>query len=385
MIAGQANEISGVKVVNDYTLQVTIDAPKSYFLSKMAYPTTMVVDKDNVATGVDWWRQPNGSGPFKLKEWQQSSLLVLERNDSYYGDVASLEFVEFQMYTGDEMSLYETGEIDVANVYASTIDRATDPSGPFHDQYHVSPQLSFSWLGFNTNEPPFDDLDVRKAFSMAIDKDKIISLSMRNLVQRADGILPPGMPGYNENLVGLDYDVTQAKALIASSKYGSVANLPPVVLTVSGYGGAISPVLEAIIVQWRENLGVEVTVRQLETDFYLYHLKEEVDSMYYMGWIADYPHPQDFLDVLFHTGMQYNYGGYSNSAIDNILEQAAIEQDNAKSLTLYQQAEQMLIDDAAMIPLWFGQTIILVKPYVEGYQPNALGNVMFNKVKIYEH
>ncbi len=385
MLAGQANEISGVKVIDDHTLQVTIDAPKTYFLAKMAYPTAMVVDKNNVATGPNWWRQPNGTGPFKLKEWQQSSLLVLERNNSYYGEVASLEFVEFQMYTGDDMSLYETGEIDVASVYTTTIDRVTDPAGPFHDEYHVYPQLSFSWLGFNTNEQPFDDLNVRKAFSMAIDKDKIINLGIRDLVQRADGVLPPGMPGYNENLVGLDYDVNQAKALIAASKYGSIANLPPVVLTVAGYGGTISSVLEAIISQWRENLGVEVTVRQLETDYFLYYLKEEVDSMYYMGWIADYPHPQDFLDVLFHTGMQYNYGSYSNPTIDSILEQAAIEMDNAQSMTLYQQAEQMLVDDAAMIPLWFGQTLILVKPYVEGYVPNALGYVMFNKVKVYAH
>ncbi len=385
MVAGQANEISGVQVINDHTLQVTIDAPKSYFLSKMSYPTAMVVDMDNVAAGGSWWRQPNGTGPFKLKEWQQSSLLVLERNNNYYGDVASLEFVEFHMYSGDEMSLYETGDIDIASVYASYIDRVTDPDGPFHNEYHVSPQLSFSWLGFNINEPPFDDLNVRKAFSMAIDKDKIINLSMRNLVQRADGILPPGMPGYNEDLVGLEYNVTQAQELIASSKYGSVANLPPIVLTLSGYGGAISPVLEAIIVQWRENLGVDVTVRQLEPDFYVYHLKEEKDNMYYMGWIADYPHPQDFLDVLFHTGTEYNYGEYSNPAIDTLLEQAGVELDNAESLRMYQQAEQMLVNDAAMIPLWFGQNLILVKPYVEGYEPNALGYVMLNEVSITAH
>jgi oligopeptide transport system substrate-binding protein len=107
--------------------------------------------------------------------------------------------------------------------------------------------------------------------------------------------------------------------------------------------------------------------------------------MYYMGWIADYAHPQDFLDVLFHTGMQYNYGSYSNPAIDAVLEQAAVERDYNKSLEMYQQAEQMLVDDAAMISLYFGQNMILIKPYVDGYKPNALGYVMLNKVKIYEH
>jgi oligopeptide transport system substrate-binding protein len=385
MVAGQTDEITGIHVVNDNTLQVTIDAPISYFLSKLSYPTAMVVDRNNVAVGANWWRNPNGSGPFKLKEYQQSTLLVLERNDDYYGEVASLEFVEFHMYSGDEMSLYETGQIDVAAVYADYIDRITDPSGPFHSEYHVSPQLSFSWLGFDTNKPPFDDLNVRKAFSMAIDKDKIINLSLRNLVERADGILPPGMPGFNENLDGLSYNAAEARALITSSKYGSVENLPPIVLTLSGYGVAIPSLLEAVIVQWRENLGVEVTVRLLEPDFYIYHLKQEKDNMFYMGWIADYPHPQDFLDVLFHTGGEYNYGEYSNPSFDALVEQAGIERDNTKSLQMYQGAEQMLVDDAALIPLYFGQNLILVKPYVQGYVPNALGYVMLNKVKISAH
>lgn len=107
--------------------------------------------------------------------------------------------------------------------------------------------------------------------------------------------------------------------------------------------------------------------------------------MFYMGWIADYPHPQDFLDVLFHTGGEYNYGEYSNPSFDALVEQAGIEKDNTKSLQMYQGAEQMLVDDAALIPLYFGQNLILVKPYVQGYEPNALGYVMLNKVKISVH
>ncbi len=385
VVEGKAKEISGVQVINDYTLQVTIDAPKSYFLSKMAYPTAMVVDKNNVAADGSWWRQPNGTGPFKLKEWQQSSLLVLERNDKYYGEIASLEFVNFQMYSGNPMDLYETGQIDVAGVYASYIDRVTDKAGPFYNEYHVSPQLGFSWIGFNTTEPPFDDVNVRQAFTMAVDKDKIIRITLRSLVQRAEGVLPPGIPGYNKNLVGLGYNVDKAKELIATSKYGSVENLPPITLTTSGYGGSVSQILEVIVTQWRENLGVEVKIRQLEPDFYIYHLKDELDNMYDMGWIADYPHPQDFLDVLFHTGVEYNYGEYSNPVMDALLERAGVEQDIAKSLEMYQQAEQMLVDDAAVLPLWFAQNYILVKPYVEGYELNAMGYVMLNKVKIKEH
>ncbi|OGN99393.1 MAG: ABC transporter substrate-binding protein [Chloroflexi bacterium RBG_13_51_18] len=385
VIQGMAEEISGVEVINDYTLKVTIDAPKSYFLSKLSYPTAMVVDKFNVADGFNWWRNPNGTGPFKLKEWQQGNSLILERNNNFYGDIAHLEFVEFQFLSGSPMDLYETGEIDVAGVSVYYIDRITDPDGPFYQELQDSPELSFYWLGFNTAMPPFDDVNVRKAFTMAVDKDKIITLTLRDLVQRADGILPPGIPGYNEYLIGLPFDVDGARELIAASKYGDAANLPPITLTTSGYGGDISRTLEAIVYQWQENLGVEVKVRQIEPERWIYNIREEKDNMFDMGWIADYPHPQDFLDVLFHTGVQYNYGEYSNPALDVLLDNAGIELDIVKSLEIYRQAEQILVDDAAVLPLWFGRNYILVKPYVKGYELNAMGFVALNKVWIEEH
>jgi oligopeptide transport system substrate-binding protein len=380
VIAGKATQISGVKVIDDHTLQVTVDEPKSYFLAMLTYPTAFVVDKANVAKGSNWWLKPNGTGPFTLKEWQQNTLLVLARNEKYYGQVSGVASVQFHLWAGVPMNLYETGDIDVAGISVVYIDRVTDPSGSFYKELQITPELSFSYLGFNTTRPPFDDLNVRKAFSMAIDKDKIISLAFRNLVQRADGILPPGMPGYNQDIKGLGYNVNQAKQLIANSKYGDVSKLPPITLTTSGYGGVISSNLEAMIVQWRDNLGVDVTVRELDPQWYIYNLKAEKNEMFDMGWIADYPHPQDFLDVLFHTGAENNFSEYSNPAIDALLDKAAVETDETKSLEMYQQAEQMLVDDAACLPLWFGQNYTLVKPYVKGYKLNPMGFAWLNYV-----
>jgi oligopeptide transport system substrate-binding protein len=382
VVEGKATEISGVRVVNDTTLEVTIDAPKVYFLSKLTYPTSFVVDRENVAEGGNWWRHPNGTGPFKFKEWQDYSLLVLERNDRYYGEMAGLASVEYHLWAGVPMNLYETGEIDVAGVSANYIDRVTDPAGPFYDELQTTPELSFSWIGFNVTKPPFDDVNVRKAFTMALDKDRIISLIFRDLVQRAEGILPPGIAGYNPGLVGIDYNVDAARELIRQSSYGDVSNLPPITITTGGYGGFISPVLEAAVTQWRENLGVEVTVRVLDPDYFVYNLKEEKDEMFDMGWIADYPHPEDFLGVLFRTGAENNFGEYSNPAVDAIIDQAGIEADAAESLELYRQAEQMLVDDAAILPLFFGENYVLVKPYVHGYELNRLGFTWLNQVTI---
>ena len=107
--------------------------------------------------------------------------------------------------------------------------------------------------------------------------------------------------------------------------------------------------------------------------------------MFYIGWVADYPHPQDFLDVLFYSGTDNNYGQYSNPEVDALLEMAGVEQDSSLSLALYQQAEQLLVEDAACLPLWFGQNYILVKPYVIGYNLNPLGFAMLNKVSVEAH
>ena len=380
VMAGEAREISGVTVIDDYTLRVTIDAPKSYFLSKMTYPTAFVVDKYDVVSGGEWWRRPNGTGPFKLKEWRENDLLVLERYDNYFGTKANLDRVEFQLWSGVPMRMYETGEIDVTGVSVLHIDRVTDTAGPFHQELQIVPELSFYYIGFNTTKPPFDDVNVRRAFTLAIDKEKIVSLVYRNLVQQSGGILPPGMPGFNDYLTVLYLDVARAKELIAASSYGDVSALPPITITTSGYGGLISSYLEAVINEWRENLGVEVTVRQLEPERYIYNLKEEKDEMFDMGWIADYPHPQNFLDVLFHTGAENNFAEYSNGEVDDVLDRAGVETDTNLSLEMYQQAEQMLVDDAACLPLWFGQNYILVKPHVQGYELNPMGFAMLNKV-----
>ncbi|MFC1942200.1 ABC transporter substrate-binding protein [Chloroflexota bacterium] len=385
VLAGKTREISGVRIVDDHVLRVTIDAPKSYFLSKMTYPTAYVVDKNNVETGGNWWRQPNGTGPFKLKEWDENNSLVLEKNKLYHGEPARVGRVVFQLWSGVPMRMYETGDIDVAGISISYIDRVTDEAGPFYRELKVVPELSFSYLGFNTTRPPFDDANIRRAFTQAIDKEKLVSLVFRNLVQNADGILPPGIPGYNKDLAGLDFDVDKAKELIAGSKYGGVSGLPPIILTTAGRGGMISRDIEAIIQEWRTNLGVEVTVRQLEPERFLYNLKEEKDEIFDMGWIADYPHPQDFLDVLFHSGAENNFSEYSNPGVDALLDRAAVEQDKQLSLELYRQAEQMLVDDAACVPLWFGRNYILVKPYVEGYELNPMGFAMLNKVSIKPH
>jgi oligopeptide transport system substrate-binding protein len=382
VLAGERTGISGVKVLDDFTLEVTIDAPRSYFLYKMTYPTTFVVDRLNVESGSGWWHNPNGTGPFKLGTWQEGDSLVLEWNERYYGDFPHLSSVVFKLWGGVPVVLYETGEIDVAGVPVSYIDKVTDPTEPFYSELAVFPEYSFYYVGFNAEEPPFDDKNIRMAFTMALDKEKITGLIFRDMVSTAYGILPPGMPGHDDSMSGYRYDPERARQLIRESAYGDVSALPLVTVTTTGWGGIISQELEAIADQWRQNLGVEVEVRQLEPEWYIYHLSEEKDELFDMGWIADYPHASGFLSVLFKTGSKTNYGGYSNPEVDSLLDEASLEQDTGTSLELYRQAEELLVEDACCIPLWFGENYYLIKPYVHDFVLNPLGIVMLDKVSV---
>jgi oligopeptide transport system substrate-binding protein len=383
VLEGKTTEISGVQVINDHTLKVTIDEPKVYFLSKLTYPVTFVIDKSNVVSGKDWWRKPNGTGPFKLTEWKEGETLVLEPNEYYYDQPAHVKVV-FHLLAGIPMAMYELGEVDVSQVSEYNIDRVTDKRGPFYSELSTFPELSVLYIGFNTKKPPFDDVNVRRAFCYAVNKERIVKIIFKDTVTQADGILPPGIPGYNENLQGLTYDIAKAKSLIAASKYGSVSNLPPITVTDSGLGGDIDEYLGAIIQDWKENLGVQVSVRQLEPELYNYHLKDEVDQIFVFAWIADYPDPQNFLDILFHTGAEYNTGNYSNPDVDAQLDRAGIEKDETARLAMYQQAEQKIVDDAACLPVYFGKTYLLIKPYVKNYKLNVQGVPTLKEVIVNE-
>ncbi|HXZ95298.1 MAG TPA: peptide ABC transporter substrate-binding protein [Dehalococcoidia bacterium] len=386
VLAGRATEITGVRVIDDHTLQITINSPEPYFLYKLTFPASFVVEKSNVDSGTNWWQTPVGTGPFKVQEWKRGADFILARNNLYYGNKPKIAEIDMILNSAtSDMDSFETGKIDLTSPPTEYYDQIMDKSGPFYQDLSVSPSLSVDYIAFNCKEAPFNDTNVRKAFSLAIDKDTIVSLVYRNMAQKEEGILPPGMPGYNSNLVGLDFNVSEAQALIKASSYGSAANLPPITLTIAGEGGSAGPLIQALVYQWKENLGINVQVRELAPDVYYTKLPQEEDQMYYAAWIADYPYPQDFLDILFSTGSSYNYGGYSNAQVDSLIQQANQETDQTKAFALYQQAEQLIVNDAAWLPLTSGENYLLVQPYVENLSINALGFMDFIDVTISPH
>ena len=372
-IEGNAAEISGIRVIDNLTLQITIDAPKAYFLAKLTYPTAYVLDKDTVeAGGRNWWiGDPVGTGAFKLKEYRIGERIVLERNEDYYRELAGVEAIQFNLAGGQPMAMYENDEIDYTGVGLFDLERVLDPNEPLNRELVVAPpRFSVSYIGFNTDIPPFEDAKFRQALNHAVDKGLIASEVLSELVEPAYAILPPGYPGYTPEIEGLKYDADLAKQLLSQSAYPDAESRPRIVVTVPGTGGVIGLDLEVIIEMWRQVLGVEVEIQQVEWATYLEDLdKHKFQAYAGLGWEADYPDPQDFLDILFHSESSINHGNYANLEVDRILEEARIEHDVVRRIDLYHQAEQMIVDDAAWVPLWFtGDRYSLIKPYIKNYK-----------------
>ncbi len=366
MVRGETQRVSGLQALDEHTLQVTIDAPKPYFLLKLTYPTAFVLDKANVESGEEWFRSPNGTGPFKLTEWRRFEQITYEANPDFYLGEPSIPFVIVKLFSGVGLRLYESGEIDMAGVSYSSVERFLDPTEPLQDELVTGVNLCTSFVTFDTTQPPFDDVKVRQAFSMAFDRQKYIDVVLNRWALPAIGLYPPGLPGFNIGLSGLPYDPERARQLLAESKYGN--DLPPIVYTDAGIGSGIGSDVAALAQMWQLALGVEITVENLEPNYYIERIYAgEHGQIFGGGWCADYPDPQNFADVLFHSGSAQNSGGYSNPELDTLLEAARVEQDISKRIEMYQQAEQIIVNDAPVLFTVHSLSYQLVKPYVKGF------------------
>lgn len=366
MNQGETNQIDGLKIIDDYTLQVTIDASKPFFLLKLTFATAFVLDKANVESSEEWYRTPNGTGPYKLLEWTRFKRKVYEANKDFYLGAPSIPYIVVKLYAGDSQRLYESGEIDLTGIYS--VERFTDPAEPLHSELLTGVNLCTGYVVFDVTRPPFDDLIVRKAFSMSFDRQKYIDVVLDGNALPAQGLYPPGLPGFNSALTGLPYDPEQARLLLAQSRYGGPAGLPSIVFSNIGIGSYISADVAAMAEMWEQNLGVTITVENLEPNYYYDQIYAgNHGQLFSGGWCADYPDPENFADVLFHSGSSQNNGGYSNPQLDSLLEAAGVEQDVIKRISMYQQAEQILVEDAAALFTTYSLSYQLVKPYVKGY------------------
>ncbi len=325
-----------------------------------------MLDQENVESSDDnWTDNPNGTGPFRLREYERGARIILERNESYYREPARLDTVQLNLAGDLSISSYENGEVDVISVGQSDLERISD-SEDLKKELIVAPaNFSITHFAFNTNKPPFDDVKFRQALNHAVDKEFINSEIFSGLLEPAGGILPPGFPGHNPALEGLKFNPELARKLLSESKYSDPETRPVIVVT----GPGISLDADAVIDSWRQVLGVEAEFQQVAFGRYLQGLAQKEYQATAGSWIADYPDPHSFLDVPFHSESSLNFAAYSRPEVDELLEKARVEQDFSRRFGLYREAESIIVNDAAWLPLWYGnRQHALVKPYVKGFK-----------------
>ncbi len=281
-----------------------------------------------------------------------------------------MEQVTLLLSGGSAMIMYENDEIHLAPVGLTDLSRVRDPASELHSELRQSPpDFRVSYIGLNLDQPPLDDPKVRRALNLAIDRRMIASTVLHDMVVSSSGIIPPGFPSYNPNLPGYEFNPDLARRLLRESTYGpDLESMPAMTLSIpAGFGAATSLDVEVILQAWAE-VGIKTEIQQTSWPTFLQDLNVKRYQMFQSGWVAGYPDPESFLDVLFHSASSNNHTNYSNPLVDALLEQARVEPDQATRFQTYNRVERIILNDAPWVLLWSsGNRYTLIKPNVKDY------------------
>ena len=371
-VRGRTDEVVGIQVIDEQTLDLTIEQATPVFLYKLTYPTAYVLDREQVEADPERWAlNPNGSGPFRLTEWQLGEGLTLERFDDYHLEPAQVEKVSVR-FAGGSVEQYENDELDQAFVSINDIERVRDPASDLNPQYVSRSELSIFYLAFNVATPPFDDVNVRLALAHSIDKTTITQEVQSDLLIQARQIIPPGLAAHDDEYPGLVFDPELAQELLAESRYAGTTLLDDIRLTVSGAGATPGPSIEAIQDMWRQHLALEVEIQQVEFASFISDVDRGLYGLFSLGWSLDYPDPHNVLDYKFYSASLGNDVQLDDEEVDSLLEQARYSLDQELRTELYQQVDRKLVEEAVWIPLYYSVAHELVKPYVKNYEPTRM-------------
>ncbi len=374
-INGRTGDVAGIRVLDPLTVMLVLDAPKAYFLQKLTLPDAAIIDRNDLTRGPLWSTQPNGTGPFRITGWKADAI-TLTRFNQFYDQVATLDTVTILVgaRAANPLNLYDGNKIDVATVPVQAVDRVSVASSPVKNELRVIPTLSTTYVGVNIKAAPVDAFNVRAALVRTIDRQKVDTVMLDGKVTEAHGIVPPAIPGGNWDATIPVVDAKTAKDLLPPA---TAKTLPAI--TFGNGGSNLGPMVKAVA---ERDLGVHVDVEESHFGDYLSELGAHTYGLFVVTWVADYPDPENFLDVLFHTGSPRNYSNYSNPKVDALLDQANVEQNAAKRTDLYRQAQQQILDDVAIIPIYHGTDYALVKPSVKGLSITAMGILRLETVWI---
>lgn len=384
-IARRAAGIRGLQAVDDMTLVIRLAGPYASFLSALAMDQAKVVAREEMeGRDPDAPVHPIGTGPFiwdHREDDPKDPRLVLRRNDDFRGRRPHVDEIVF--HTPRDYNVDMAAEA----LFAGRITMADMPGswkGRFESDARFRivhrPELSFSFIGFLADQPPLQDVRVRRAIAHAIDRDRIAKVDPVGRIV-AVGILPPGMFGYSPEAKVLAYDPERARRLLEAAGYPGGKGLPPVVYHQANRGEA-GRAADAILEENLVAVGIDVQFRYSEWDRFSDDVDARALPSFGLTWVADVPDPDSFLASLFLTNGAYNMFGYSNLAVDSLLVAGSGMRSSRERADVYRRAERLILDDVPIVPLYNIENTFAVRAEVHDLlvTPFGIGNLNMEKI-----
>ncbi|PAV31465.1 ABC transporter substrate-binding protein [Virgibacillus profundi] len=373
----------GITAEDDQTLVVELAQPTPYFLDLTAFYTYYPVNH-NVVDGNDEWAQDVTenyvtNGPFTLESWEHKNQIVLKKNPDYW-DAETVKLETVNMYMVDDentaLEMYNSGELDWAGDPTDSLPLAAIPSLTEDGSLNLSSLAGVYYYSFNTEESPFDNVNIRKAFASAINREGIVQSITQREEQPAMALVPPSIWEENNEGYFADNDPEAAKEYLETGlEELGLDELPAVKLSYNT-SEAHAAIAQAVQAMWKENLGVEVELNNEEWNVYLDSMGAGNYQIGRMGWLADFNDAINFLEIFQSVGGN-NYTNWESEEYSDLIEQSRTETDDAARKDILRQAEQIFMDDMPIAPVYFYTNAWLSQDYVHGIEVSPLGGVQF--------
>lgn len=354
-----------VKAVDDKTFEVTLTSPQAYFLSVIANPAFFPINEKVAKENPKWFAEADsfvGNGPFNLASWEHDTKFVMKKNDQYWdAKNVKLDRIEWAIVddTNTEYQMYQAGDLDVSDVPAELSEKLFKEG-----KVQVEDQAGDYFYRFNVTKEPFQNVNIRKAFALAVDQQKIVDFVTKNKEKAAYGFVSPGFKdpsGKDFREVNGDFNKTnveEAKALLEKGmKEEGYTELPEVTLTYST-SDVHKKIAEALQQMFKENLGVEVKLANMEWNVFAEEQKALKHQLSRSSFLADYADPINFLEN-FQTGHSMNRTGWGNPKYDDLIQKAKNESDETKRFELMYEAEKILFEEAPFFTVHFYNQVYL--------------------------
>jgi oligopeptide transport system substrate-binding protein len=377
--AGEITDLDqlGVKALDEHTLEVNLYTPTPYFLSLVSHYTYLPVNSNAVDGKPEWASEAKtivSNGPFLLKEWAHEDKLILEKNPDYYNaDAVNFDKVTITLLNDSNTvyNLFETDKIDWIGAQAGSLPADLIPQLIADKKAEVKPVASTYYYLFNTTKAPFNNVKIRKAFAMSIDRQALIDNVAKANQQPAFALVPPSIAGvdgksYREMHPDTDYfkeNVEEAKKLLAEGLAESKLTALPEITLLYNTDDSHKAFAEAIVDMWRKNLNVEVKLANQEWGTFLASRKAGQFDIARSGWGADFNHPINFTYDLIHPLSGNNDGKYNNPEVAKLLDASLQTTDIKEGMEKIAAAEKIAFaDDMGALPLYYYTTVTLLKP-----------------------